>query len=85
MTPAETAFASELIAYWLSFVRAGDPSTHRLARSPAWPAYAPAAGVHRMVLTQGSVNVSASAVESIGQDERERCAFVASITGEQQN
>ncbi|KAJ2934669.1 hypothetical protein H1R20_g2397, partial [Candolleomyces eurysporus] len=35
MTPVETAFASELIAYWLSFVRSGDPNSFKLSRSPS--------------------------------------------------
>ena len=54
MTPSEDAFAEELIAYWLSFVRAGDPSTFKLARAPAWPLYTPA-DPRRVVLTAHSV------------------------------
>ncbi|KAG9307927.1 hypothetical protein JVU11DRAFT_12897 [Chiua virens] len=38
-SPAERAFASELVAYWLSFVRAGDPNTHKLSMSPMWEHY----------------------------------------------
>ena len=77
MTPSEDAFAEELIAYWLSFVRAGDPSTFKLARAPAWPLYTPA-DPRRVVLTEGSVTASGSTLETIPQDEARRCAFVAS-------
>lgn len=32
-------FAKELIAYWVSFVRSGDPNTYSLPGSPYWPAW----------------------------------------------
>ena len=84
MTPSEDAFAQELIAYWLSFVRTGDPNTFKLARAPQWPLYSPEA-VQRIVLTEGTVNTSGSIVETIPISESERCAFVASKTESQQN
>ena len=49
MTPSEEAFAEELIAYWLSFVRAYDPSEFKLERSPSWPKYT-AQSLNRIVL-----------------------------------
>ncbi|KAL0578082.1 hypothetical protein V5O48_003900 [Marasmius crinis-equi] len=39
LNPVEDAFAEELIAYWISFARAGDPNTYKLPRSPYWPQY----------------------------------------------
>ncbi|EAU85247.2 EstA protein [Coprinopsis cinerea okayama7 len=39
LNETEQNFASELIAYWLSFVRTGNPNTHKLARSPRWAPY----------------------------------------------
>lgn len=77
MTPSEQAFASELIAYWLSFVRSGNPNTFKLARAPTWPAYSPGTA-HRIVLTEGTATASGSTVETITAEERQRCAFVAS-------
>ena len=84
LTPSQQAFASELIAYWLSFVRTGNPNTYKLDRSPAWPAYS-ISGAARMVLTEGTVTESGSEEETIGSDEKARCAFVASKRVEQQN
>ena len=84
MTPSQEDFASELIAYWLSFVRTGDPNTHKLDRSPVWPTYS-TTDPARMVLTEGTVTESGSKAETIGSDERARCAFVASKMDEQQN
>ncbi|KAH8101678.1 alpha/beta-hydrolase [Cristinia sonorae] len=84
MTPTESAFAEELIAYWLSFVRAGDPNTHKLARSPSWPEYT-AAKKTRLVLQQGTPDASGSVLESEPDRETERCAFVLSKVLKQQN
>ncbi|KAJ8072080.1 hypothetical protein PM082_015638 [Marasmius tenuissimus] len=39
LNPVENAFSEEMIAYWLSFVRSGDPNTYKLAKSPYWPQY----------------------------------------------
>ncbi|KAJ7590223.1 Alpha/Beta hydrolase protein [Mycena floridula] len=80
MTPVETAFAEELIAYWLSFVRAEDPNTFKLARSPIWPAYASTKKT-RIVLQQDPLNTttkSGSFLELEPERETERCNFVAS-------
>ena len=86
MTPAEQAFASELIAYWLSFVRAGDPNTFKLARSPVWPAYT-AHAQRRIALQEpadGNLTVSGSNAEEEPPLESRRCAFVASKASHQQ-
>lgn len=84
MTTTETAFAEELIAYWLSFVRSGDPNTFKLARSPTWPAYTPSEK-GRVVLQQGTPTASGSTSELEPVRESERCAFVASKVLKQQN
>lgn len=84
MTPSENAFAAELIAYWLSFVRTGDPNTFKLERAPTWPTYSTAQS-QRMVLTEGTVETSGSSVEAIPEKEQSRCAFVASKAHAQQN
>ncbi|TCD71951.1 hypothetical protein EIP91_000083 [Steccherinum ochraceum] len=84
MTPTETAFAEELIAYWLSFVRSGDPNTHKLARSPTWPAYT-SSNKARIVLQEGTPDTSGSVEEVEPERESERCAFVEGKVLKQQN
>ncbi|KAF9003422.1 Alpha/Beta hydrolase protein [Cyathus striatus] len=86
MTPTENAFAEELIAYWLSFVRSGDPNVHKLSRSPTWLGYKPKGT--RIVLQEGptgSTTVSGSVVESEPADEIARCDVVASLVTHEQN
>ena len=83
MTPSEDAFAEELIAYWLSFVRSGNPNTHKLARSPEWPGYKESTA-KRIVLTEGSATKSGSTIETIPSAEVDRCAFVVSKVQAQQ-
>ncbi|THU80126.1 alpha/beta-hydrolase [Dendrothele bispora CBS 962.96] len=41
--PDDELFSEELIAYWLSFVREGNPNVHKRDYSPAWHKYAPGA------------------------------------------
>lgn len=75
-TLSEEAFAEEMIAYWLSFVRSGNPNTHKLARSPSWPEYH-TADTRRLVLTEGSETETGSVVELMSEAEKRRCDFVA--------
>ncbi|KAI9056446.1 alpha/beta-hydrolase [Trametes sanguinea] len=83
--PIDQAFAAELIAYWLSFVRSGDPNTHKLARSPAWPQYT-LERKRRIVLQEGaSTGVSGSKAEVEPEAESSRCAFVASKAPHEQD
>ena len=90
MTPSEEAFAEELIAYWLSFVRAHNPSTFKLERSPAWPKFTPQS-LNRIALQRptgadaNSTTVSGVTLEQQDSSETRRCDFVASIEDEQQN
>ena len=84
LDPVEQAFSEELIAYWASFVRSGNPNTYKLDRSPEWPLYN-ITHQQRMVLQQGTLTTSASTPETITEDEVERCAFVASKAQKQQN
>ncbi|KAJ7099280.1 Alpha/Beta hydrolase protein [Mycena belliarum] len=87
MTPVEISFAEELIAYWLSFVRAGDPNTFKLARSPLWTPYT-ILGRTRIVLQQdprNSTTRSGSVLEVESPAEGRRCRFVASQVDVQQN
>jgi len=88
MTPTEDAFAAELIAYWLSFVRSGDPNRYRLSRSPEWPMYKRGGTTSRIVLQQGpgsTTTGSGSFVEEEPEIAKIRCAVMASQVGRQQN
>ncbi|KAK1235333.1 hypothetical protein PQX77_001443 [Marasmius sp. AFHP31] len=91
MTPVETAFAEELIAYWLSFVRSGDPNTFKLARSPEWPRYTdeiPASRRKRIVLQEDPMNSttrSGNFIEQQPENQAHRCAVVAGKSEGEQN
>ncbi|KAG6915819.1 hypothetical protein DXG01_009693 [Tephrocybe rancida] len=87
MTPIETAFAQELIAYWLSFVRSGNPNSYKLARSPEWPSYS-AKKRSRIVLQQATTDTAVatgSFVEEEEETETRRCTLTASQADTQQN
>ncbi|KIM39330.1 hypothetical protein M413DRAFT_447269 [Hebeloma cylindrosporum] len=87
LSPTATAFAEELIAYWVSFVRSGDPNAFKLARSPVWTPFT-ADEKSRIVLQEGpgeSTDVSGSFLELESADEGARCRFVASMVEVQQN
>ncbi|ESK95943.1 hypothetical protein Moror_972 [Moniliophthora roreri MCA 2997] len=92
MKPVETAFAEELIAYWLSFVRSGDPNRFKLSRSPFWPEYTltgpPENVKQRIVLQQDPSNTtirSGSFIETEPANESRRCQVVASKAKQEQN
>ncbi|KAG1717275.1 Alpha/Beta hydrolase protein [Suillus paluster] len=78
-TAVERAFASELIAYWLSFVRTSNPNTYKLPKSPVWKTYNEPSPV-RMVLMQEpySTIMSGSYMEKQPALETTRCEFVIS-------
>ncbi|PPR05171.1 hypothetical protein CVT26_012257 [Gymnopilus dilepis] len=85
-TPTQEAFAQELIAYWLSFVRSGDPNEFKLSRSSQWLPFT--SNSSRIVLTQGPGNtttVSGSTVEQESAAEAARCELIASQVLAQQN
>ncbi|KAK0204425.1 alpha/beta-hydrolase [Desarmillaria ectypa] len=84
MTAEENAFAEELIAYWLSFVRAKNPNTLKLKRSPIWSGYA-TDGKDQIVLQQNTTTTSGSFVELEPQKDGDRCRFVASKAEKEQN
>ncbi|SJK99526.1 uncharacterized protein ARMOST_02831 [Armillaria ostoyae] len=84
MTPEETAFSQELIAYCLSFVRAKDPNTFKLERSPVWDRFS-LDEKRQAVLQQNSAATSGSFVELADEKEVARCQFVASKVEKEQN
>ncbi|KAJ4480240.1 alpha/beta-hydrolase [Lentinula aciculospora] len=90
MSPVEKSFAAELIAYWLSFVRSGDPNVFKLDRSPTWERYLTIRDnlKERIVLQQpanNSTTESGSFIEMEPSVESGRCAFVATKSRQEQN
>ncbi|KAF9460346.1 alpha beta-hydrolase [Collybia nuda] len=85
LTPTESSFASELIAYWLSFVRSGNPNTYKLARSPVWNGYN-ATHRNRNVLQEdpaGSTTRSGIFLEHEVNPETKRCTVAGSQTSQE--
>lgn len=84
-SPHDVAFAQELIAYWLSFVRSGDPSADKLETSPVWPGYTTFVRF-RIALQEGAGNStrSGSTIETEDAAESARCEFVASLVRSQE-
>ncbi|TRM68298.1 Alpha/Beta hydrolase protein [Schizophyllum amplum] len=84
LSDVEGAFAEELIAYWLSFVRAGDPNTYKLDRSPEWSTYSTAQRSRIALQEVEELASSGSFVEVETEEEAERCEFVGSQARSQQ-
>ncbi|KAF9647804.1 alpha/beta-hydrolase [Thelephora ganbajun] len=75
-TAAERAFAEETIAYWLSFVRSGDPNKYKLSRSPNWPKYTTFSPSRILLAQSNDTTKSQSSVELIPIREILRCALL---------
>lgn len=71
----EKPVAEEVIGYWTSFTRAGNPSVFKKSFSPLWPSYS---GTQRVVMSQdvgGNGNRTASFVENVPVLESARCQW----------
>ncbi|KAK0193361.1 alpha/beta-hydrolase [Armillaria mellea] len=84
MTPEETAFSRELIAYWLSFVRGKDPNIFKLERSPVWDRFS-LDEKKQIVLQQNSATTNGSFIELADEKEVARCQFIAGKVEKEQN
>lgn len=60
-------------AYWTSFIRSFDPNTFRLPGTPEWGAWTPD-GYQRLMF-----QTNATAMETVPEDQKERCAYLTSI------
>jgi len=80
-TAAEQAFAEETIAYWLSFVRSGDPSKYKLSRSPAWPKYTTSSPSRILLAESDDTTKSKSSVELVPASEINRCTLLGTKSG----
>lgn len=90
---SQSTFAKELLAYWVSFVRSGDPNVHRLEGSPIWPKWengyvggsSASPKGKRMVLKEGSTTgyrgkyQSGSRAEQEPAKELSRCHAVDAL------
>lgn len=86
LTPAEIAFAEELTAYWLSFVRSGNPNRFKLARSPLWTKYSSKdARIVLQAVPNDSTSTSGSYLETEDDEESRRCLLIAGQANQQQN
>jgi len=84
--PAEIAFAEELTAYWLSFVRSGNPNRFKLARSPLWNKYSSKdARIVLQAVPNDSTSTSGSYLETEDDEESGRCLLIAGQANQQQN
>ncbi|PVF95506.1 alpha/beta-hydrolase [Serendipita vermifera] len=79
---SQQSFAKELIGYWVSFVRSGDPNTFAIPGSPEWPTWGSTKFLRRrMVLREGmheqdgseGIYVSGSRNETVDIAEGSRC------------
>ncbi|KIJ35249.1 hypothetical protein M422DRAFT_262418 [Sphaerobolus stellatus SS14] len=74
LNSTELALSKEIIAYWTSFARSGNPSTFKESYSPNWVEWQGTG--KRVVMTRGnSPDGTASTLESVSSFEKERCTF----------
>jgi cholinesterase len=59
--------------YWTSFIRTYDPNTHRANGAPEWRPFT-AYGMKRIF-----IRTNETKMETVPQDQRERCAYLAGI------
>ncbi|KAE9388233.1 alpha/beta-hydrolase, partial [Gymnopus androsaceus JB14] len=83
LSQEDNAFSQELIAYWLSFVRSGDPNIYRLAGTPRWEQYS--MGERKWLVLQKKSTGNGSYMEAEPEKERQRCEFVAGKVEREQN
>ncbi|CAE6422459.1 unnamed protein product [Rhizoctonia solani] len=71
----EVSVSQEIIQYWTSFSRSGNPSTFKRAYSPVWPNYAENTRVVMSEDVGGNGNSTASSVEAVLSFEQQHCQF----------
>lgn len=62
-------------AYWTSFIRSADPNSFKLASAPVWTPF-DVGGMERLLFPNELANVT---MESVPEDQRERCAYLSGI------
>ncbi|KAF9525446.1 Alpha/Beta hydrolase protein [Crepidotus variabilis] len=71
----EAPISKEIISYWTSFTRTGNPSTFKTLFSPMWPTFK---GTTRVVMSEdigGNGSTTSSVVESVPVMESTRCVW----------
>ncbi|KEP50149.1 carboxyesterase [Rhizoctonia solani 123E] len=71
----EVPVAREIIQYWTSFTRSGNPTTFKRAYSPVWLTYTENSRVVMSEDVGGNGNNTASLVEAVLAYEQQRCQF----------
>ncbi|KAI6244773.1 Cholinesterase [Erysiphe necator] len=69
--PPEKALIPTIQSYWTSFIRTYNPNSHKLDTTPVWEPF-DANRMQRLRLA----SVSDLAMEDIGEDQQERCAWL---------
>ncbi|KAF5373821.1 hypothetical protein D9758_000817 [Tetrapyrgos nigripes] len=106
LSPTDKLFSEELISYWLSFVRTGNPNSFKQARSPYWEKYTtePLETHYQVPMTETDVlprrrmvlqkdangddtasPISGCFLEREPENEGNRCTFVGTKVGKEQN
>lgn len=61
--------------YWTSFIRSFDPNTYRVPNTPVWEAWTKGSGTYQRLMFQ----TNNTHMETVPQDQQERCAYLSSI------
>ncbi|KAG8898618.1 hypothetical protein FRB99_007324, partial [Tulasnella sp. 403] len=78
LSPQETLFSEELIAYWASFIRTGSPNHHKLDFSPEWRPFVEEKTSASWMVLQASAQgdrTSGNFMEVVPQEEQKQYRF----------
>ncbi|KAJ8521512.1 hypothetical protein ONZ45_g1814 [Pleurotus djamor] len=78
LNEVETAFSKELIAYFLSFVRTGNPNTYKLPRSPIWREFTPTDPARVVLQAPSDSTRSGIYMETESENEEKACKVINS-------
>ncbi|KUJ10568.1 triacylglycerol lipase-like protein [Mollisia scopiformis] len=74
-TAPENALIPTIQGYWTSFIRTGDPNTHKISTAPTWGTFS-ASSMQRIHFTNDPANV---AMEVVPASQQARCQYLSSI------
>lgn len=76
---SEAVVSQEAVGYWTSFARTGDPSEAKITTAPAWPKFGTPSSYdwtpQRLLVQEGTSEMTRSGVEAVSDYELVRCAF----------
>eukprot|EP00756_Hemistasia_phaeocysticola_P051305 Hpha_TRINITY_DN26478_c0_g1::TRINITY_DN26478_c0_g1_i1::g.34086::m.34086 len=79
-SPEERILSEQLMAYWASFVRTGDPNSAKHSTAPIWPQYRPSAVSRGHRLRLSALKVDGVAPQIIEGFNDDRCDFWDNFT-----